>query len=94
MLGQFLYRIDEVLAHLGHRIFIDVGNVYAIIQKIGLLLKALGILTILSGFASCFYWNKSKRASPTDETLPISSTTNITSITEFSGHVIHPESSG
>jgi hypothetical protein len=55
LLGQFLYRIDEVLAHLGHRIFIDVGNVYAIIQKIGLLLKALGILTILSGFASCFY---------------------------------------
>ena len=50
--GQFLYRIDEVLAHLGHRIFIDAENVYAIIQKIGLLLKVLGILTILSGFAS------------------------------------------
>ncbi len=52
--GQFLYRIDEVLAHLGHRIFIDVGNVYAIIQKIGLLLKALGILTVLSGLVQFF----------------------------------------
>jgi hypothetical protein len=50
--GQFLYRIDEVLAHLGHRIFIDVGNVYAIIQKIGFLLKVLGVLTILLGLLS------------------------------------------
>lgn len=52
--GQFLYRIDEVLAHLGHRIFIDVGNVYAIIQKIGLLLEVLGILTVLAGFFQFF----------------------------------------
>lgn len=55
LFGQFLFRIDEVLAHLGYRIFIDVGNVYTIIRNIGFLLKVLGILTILAGLASYLF---------------------------------------